>query len=374
MTNKLWKKIPAVLVLIIFILSVVPIALAEEGSSNESNDNDEETENEVEVKSDRTDRLEKVLERADKFEETIEKASDKSAIARERLRENLDKAKERYEEAKEKYQEARERYNEHKRNFIEAKVKAKCTEDTDECSNLKKELKTSVKQHLLRTTEVILSSIEKLKDKVEASEQLSDEEKADAIAALDQLAADLEAEKAEIEALSEESTAEELRQEIKDLKELWKEVRKEHQKIIADLVNSKTKDLVETKLSGIITSMEARINSLEKAGIDTAELEEIKEKYMTHLDSVKADYQDAKEEWQSAEDKGAALDDWKEAQKKVHEGMKEAREILRAFTAKYVELRKNNDSDNEEQENESNEDENDSQEQENETSEDNEEE
>src|SRR3989344_3127807 len=182
MTNKLWKKIPAVLVLIIFILSVVPIALAEEGSSNESNDNDEETENEVEVKSDRTDRLEKVLERADKFEETIEKASDKSAIARERLRENLEKAKERYEEAKEKYQEARERYNEHKRNFLEAKVKAKCTDDTEECSNLKKVLKTGVKQHLLRTAEVIFSSIEKLKDRVEASEELSEEEKADAIA------------------------------------------------------------------------------------------------------------------------------------------------------------------------------------------------
>jgi len=158
------------------------------------------------------------------------------------------------------------------------------------------------------------------------------------LARLDNLTADLTATREKVDGLTKNSTVEEIRTVIKEVKETWKEIRKEERRIVALLAHAKLGEVVE-KHEGLVQSMQARIDNLAKQGADTTELETIKAEFETLLAKIREDYNTAKEEWQAAEDKKAALDAWKDVQQNVRDGMKEARELLRDFTRKFVELK-----------------------------------
>ena len=326
------RKIFAMIVLALFILSVVPMALAEEATDT----------------SDEEDRRDEELREESMEEKGPKGKNGKGVKAIERVRERLakskvtaEKARERLQEAKENYEEARERFEEHKGKLVEMKKAARgCEEGSDDCKKGKLNLKVGVKNHLLKTADLILRSLERLSERVEDSKLLTDEQKENALLEIDSLEERLTAEKERVEALAEEATAEELRNAVKNLKETWKEVRKEQKKIIAGLTHSKMGAAVE-KHTGLVNSMAARIASLEKAGADVSELQEILERFREHVTQINADYESAKEKWQSADNELEALGEWREAQKTVRVSMKESKTLLREFVNKYTELREN---------------------------------
>jgi len=335
------KKIFGIMVLALFILSIVPMAFAEEDSGAEPvpemmGDAGENVADDVMAAPGPKGKNGKEVRPLDRIRERLSKA-----------KVTQEKARERFNVAKGKYVLAKERYQEHKSELVQLKEKANvCQRDSEEeeCPNLKLNLKMGVKNHLLKTSDLIERSLERLTQKIVDSETLTEEQKEDALVKINELQETLLVEKENVEALSEETTAEELRDAVKSLKGTWQDVSKGQKNHIASLMHSKTGTAVE-KHGGLVNSMEARIASLEKAGADVSELAEVLDRFRDHVGLLNEDYATAKEAWQSAEDRKEVLSEWKEAQLTVRERMVGSKTILRDFITKFKELKQNLDED-----------------------------
>ncbi len=299
----LWKRISALAVLALFIMSIVPLAFAEENGADR----------ERQLKMKKKDVAQALEQRADQVREQLK-------------------------EKKELYQEAKEALREKKEQLSELKKKARCTEDSEDCRMKKQELKRGVKEHLVKTIELIDSSLAKLQEQVQQSKVLSDEERQDALARITALEEKLTAKKAELQALADTATNEELRTKIRELKDLWHQVRKEQRWIVAQLTNAKQDNLV-----GIYVRYgeraEAQIAKLAEQGAEVAGLQELLAKYNTKVEELKVAQADAKAAWLEAKGSPEALERARELQHAFREKAKETKTVLRELLQKLKEVR-----------------------------------
>ncbi|PIN74044.1 hypothetical protein COV20_02955 [Candidatus Woesearchaeota archaeon CG10_big_fil_rev_8_21_14_0_10_45_16] len=317
---KMMQKLFAVMILALFIVSIMPAALAEEGSDDEIRSETRVRVGDVEVR---------------------EETRIKDGEIREKVREKVKDVREDIQETREKIREVREEHREDKDRLLQLRSRVKdCGTDREECRKSKIDLRLGVRLHLVRSIEVMEKSLENLQARIENSD-LSDSEKEGALAKIAELQEKLASQKAELEALAGQEDVDPavLREKIKELKDTWKEIQKEQRKLVARLVHSKLGDL-DDKHHGLLRSMDARIDSLEKQGVDVSELVAIMARFEAHVAEVDAQYAAAKEAWQAAEDKDEALDAWKAAQLELRASMKESQSILREFVAKFTELKK----------------------------------
>jgi hypothetical protein len=315
--NKM-KKIIALFVLAFFILSIMPAALAEEDFDKEAAPNGKGP------------------------KPALIAAKEKVGIAKDKVVQ----ARERFELAKEKHQLAKERYQEQKEKVLKIKEEAEdCQkEDVEVCKKAKQGLRVGVKNHLVKTSDLIIRSLEKLTNQVEDSKTLTAEEKEEALVKIAELEEELTAKKDEIESLGDDLTAEELREQIKALKEIWNQVRKEQRWQVTQLINNKMGNLAD-KHEEFYNAMTVRISTLEEKGYTEAELAEVKaiaEEFREAMESLKADQEAAEEAWANAKSSPEALEEAKEKQKIVREDMKETKEMLREFVKAFNEVYKNN--------------------------------
>ena len=379
------QKLSAFLVLSLFILSVLPAGLAEEGSNNVV---DVEVDAEVEVESDSADAEVKTeskteVETEDSEEEVEVKTEEKDGELKEEvkvktktrdglktvtkvrreLKVDLHKARERLEEAKERYQEAKENQREHRQKVLELnKVVKRCDPEKRDCAALKIELRAGVKNHLLKSVQVVERSLEKLTKTIEKMEDLSDQEKENALALVADLEAELDAQKAKIDSFTSETSQEEIRAAIKDLKELNQKVHKLQRRLVGLLVNAKLHVLVE-KQAELHAGMQARIDALAETGADTSELEAILAEFDAKVEELKQDYETAKQKWmeaKTAEDFDQFNRALRAAQHEVRKDLRDLKHILRKFLAEYKELAKGSEEAEEESEENETEDESDS--------------
>jgi chromosome segregation ATPase len=340
-TMKITKTMIIFAVLALFILSIAPMALADESSDNSRiteklKDNGKDIERELRekvktisqdenLKDMRKEVREKVKTRLNELGE--EDSVERIEKARARVREakgSLEDAREHYIRAKEKYELAQELFHHQRGKLKDLNKQAKaCREDSDECRGKRTELKKGVKNHLLKTNEVITRSLEKLMNRVESSTVLTEDQKAEAIANIELLEEDLISEKERVDALAENATNAELREAIKELKHTWQDVRKEQKRIVSLLISSKLANLSE-RLSHMAEKMQESIDRLSTAGADVSELEVILGEFNTNVAAM--------EEASGAE--GVAA-------------LKTAKEDLRKFKTKEKELRKGLDIENE---------------------------
>ena len=179
MKNNL-KKFLALGVLLVFVLSIVPVAFAETGERDSNVSIQEDVEDQEEVAEQNT--SEKVVD--GNLERDSEKVRDRSESNKEKVKEKIKKAEERIKEARDKYQEVKERrqkavddLKEQNNELKELNEKSKkCKDESEVCKDSKKSLKKGVQKHLVKTNEVIAKSLEKIANRIEAS-KLSDEEK-----------------------------------------------------------------------------------------------------------------------------------------------------------------------------------------------------
>ena len=359
------QKLSAILVLTLFVLSVLPAGLADEGSSVdveldtevevesdsadaevktesktevETEENDSEVEEEVKVKTEEKDG--EVKEEVEIKTKTRDGLKIVSKVKKE-LKFDLSKARERLEEAKERYQQAKEDQNDHRQKVLELnKIARQCNAENEQCANLKVELRVGVKNHLLKSVQVVERSLEKLTKTIEKMEDLSEEEKENALDLVADLEAELETEKAEIEAFTSETSQEEIRAAIKDLKELNQKVHKLQRRLVGLLVNAKLHVLVE-KHAELKTGMEARIDAAAESGADVSELEAILAEFDAKVAELEEDYKTAQQKWmeaKTAEDFDQFNRELRAAQHEVREDLKEIKQILRKFVAEYKEL------------------------------------
>ncbi len=303
----IWKKIAAFAVLALFVMSIAPIALAQENEDSQNGDR------QLRMKKDAA------LERAEAF--------------REQLREK-----------KERYAEAREAFLEKKEQLSELRHRAaQCLNDTEDCRMKKLDLKQGVKDHLAKTAELIEKSLEKLIERVENSNVLSEQEKQDALRRLSELEKQVEAQVAALEALPDTTTNEELRTHIKELKDLWHKVRKEQRWVITQLTNHKQDNLVEIYIR-FGDRAAAQIDKLEQQGADVTGLEELLGKYQEKIAELKAAQAEAQAAWINVKDANTddAMEQAREAQEAFREKAKETKASLRNLLVELQEAREPN--------------------------------
>ncbi|MDO8656614.1 MAG: hypothetical protein Q7K45_05225 [Nanoarchaeota archaeon] len=323
--TKTWKKMAVFAVLALFIISMVPAAFAERGddSSNSGRGEDSsEREKQLRMKKDAA------VERVNKVRENIDEA-----------RENVKEIRENIKEKKELYKEAKDAFNEKKEQLSELKQKARCTEDNVDCHSKKKDLRKGVRDHLVKTIELIDSSLEKLQEQVDKSKVLSEEEKQEAFQKIKVLQTELELKKTELQALADDMTNKELQIKIRELKDLWHKVQKEQRWIVTQLINSKQDNLVDIYVH-YGEKAEAQILKLAEQGADVTSLKELLAKYNAKMEELKIAHTDARTAWMNAKSSPEAMDKAKELQTKFREKATETKTVLRELLRQVNEMQK----------------------------------
>lgn len=299
------------MVMAIFSLSIVPLALAEGGDGTGPSED--------------KGMKEKFKEQKEKIEE---QAKEMRENRMEWLKEKGDKIKEEYESKKGELEGLKEKSQ-------ICKAEEKLTSGTA-CQSKKLELKKGVQQHLVKTIELIENSYERMIEKIGESTGLSEEQKQTLLTQVSVLEATLTAQKEKLQAMSENSTNQEYKDAIKELKKMWQETSQMQHRLMADLVNSRMDNIAE-KHEEFQTTLESKIAQLSAKGVDTTELEALAEKFKQETDQLNADREAAKAAWVSAADKDN-LETAKEATEKVKEDLKQTRDTLREFLEKFREL------------------------------------
>ena len=355
--GKYLQKIGALLILTIFLLSIVPAVLAEETDNTITNDGTETNDNNV---SDDVDTNKDVsVENTDVDDSNVKKAPKLIKAAKPQLikeqaekklveaKKQIEKARDRYLQAKEKYAEARKAHLENKEKLLQMNKDLKsCISDKKDCETIKMNLRYGVENHLIKTSDVILRSLEKLSEHVENAENLDEADKEEVLSDISELKGKVNDLNDRVEALGSEATKEAIKEEIDNLKELAKEARILQKRTVGLLVNTKLQNFIN-KLDEIHNSMQYRIDNLEEKGADSSDLAELKDlmaEYDKKVEVVKGDYETAKEKWKgidSYSDFDKFIRDLRDAQNKVRDDLKDTREAVRNFMDKHREIVKN---------------------------------
>lgn len=346
--GKILERIVGFSILALFILSLVPVALADNGSSADVTVDAEgslgKNKGKGSLKADVKADLESAKDEFKESKEALKEAKEKAKEVRGDTAERrivsafVERKEEQQQKEREEYKEAKENYHEHREKLHQLKKEAKCKDGSEQCNAKKDDLKRGVTQHLLKTIELIESSLNRLTERVESSKVLTEDEKEQALEQIATLEAEVTIDRERVEALVETATNEELRLVIKDLKETWREVRKTQKRIIANLISSKLDHLVD-KHAEYQNGMEARIAELRTAGVDVSELEHLLDVFKSNLAELEKDQNAVHEKWLEIRARKGSIEAWHETQLQVREDMKESKEILRKFIALYKELK-----------------------------------
>ena len=335
------KKIMGILMLMVFIVSMVPLALAEETNENLENTLEETASNIVDTAIGAATAIKESVdepeERADRMRQA-KAAKDKTVKTIKQAKENFEESRRRYNVARGKFQQAHEVFKENKGKLDTLRERAKCVGDNTECREHKGKLKSGVKDHLIKKLDVIMSSLERLESKIEDVEKISNEDKTEALATIAELKTDLELLQEKTAVMADDASGEDLRASIKEINEAWRVIKKGQKTILAGLMNSRMDNLVE-KHNEYINGMELRIDDLREKGEDVAQLERIKDAFAQHVENLVSDHNEAKQVWQEVKAGEAELTEWKEAQKLVRKDMSDSKKLLREFMSEYKNLK-----------------------------------
>jgi hypothetical protein len=373
------KKITALFVLAVFLLSLVPMAFAEKAvrgqtfrldegdsvriegyavSDNEEDSSEEDSLDEAESSSQVVKPVKKIalqkakvekrvkaeLVKEEVREEIIKNKIKENIIKKNRLenfiqktkkvsKEELVKAKKQYALAKEHLNNVREKYISQRAVFKNAKEEYKdCVGvESDECEAKRAKIKKEARPYLLHAADLVLKELERVKAKVESSEDLSQEEAENMLAELNEKIRQVEEAKGVIENINEESSAEEVNEAAETIRTAWEKTKITLKRNSGRLANARLGNIIlKTEI------LEKRIyktrDRLEAKGLDVSALDEKINEFSTKLDEAAALYKEAREKWSASNTPGEVDDAAKDVHEllvKAKESLKDARELLR---------------------------------------------
>ena len=336
------KKIMAMFMMVLLVLSATPLVLADADNATDAigSDSGDDITNTgdttvVSDDSDASDSLEDETELRVKLDDKERLALKKAGIPKKRviLDRKLKVLRQDYVEAKSDYLEARANYLDKKKAFVGAKKKWNgCkNDDSVECVQIRKETKRHAKQFLLNSADMVLNTLEKLKSKIQASEDMTEEEVSEALSEIEEKITEITELKVTIEALNGESTKEEIHEVRDSIKTIWKSTKK--------VIKVRAGVLVNKRMGGIIVQSERlsiklsrAIDRLEAKGYDISGIEDLEADFDAKLAEAKDNYEIAQEKYEAAKDTTSFDLVIREAHNylvKAHNDLKDARVILR---------------------------------------------
>jgi len=239
---------------------------------------------------------ERIQERTENFSELKNQIIERVQERREFTKEQVLQAREKYQDAKEKYEQAKERYQEAKQNIIRTRtVLSKCRDgETEECVQAENQIKVHSKQFLEDTADRILNMLKQLRAKIEANEDLSEEEAAQMLADLDAKIAAIEEARESAENLKENSTKEDIKEAAQTIKNTWQDTKGIAKRNAGRLVNDKIGGIV-VQIEQVRDKLDRIIERLQEQGYDIQGLEAIYADFEDELGKARENYEKAKE-------------------------------------------------------------------------------
>lgn len=372
------NKISALFVLSVFLLSMIPMAFAEntvkaepmlytagDTSAGDAQDNETEvgdvdgTEEPVvapvavrPVAISAKQRVRAAVKEA-KTDAVAVKARVRSEV-RERLAEapvalkrniaeaQLTKARDQYKLFKQHYLTAKEKYRTQKAKFLKAKDTYKNCKgsDSQECIEKRAQIRSQAKPYLVNAADLVIKELERVKAKVEASEDLSEDEIAEIVADLDEKIQEVEDAKAVIESLDDDSTNQEINEAAKTIRNAWQKAKIALKKHAGKLVNARLGNIIH-RTEMLEKRFYTARDKLAERGLDVSALDASLEEFSAHLDTAADKYLEARSIWSDANTPGEvddAANQVKGLLKEAKDELKGAKDLLRDIVREIKQL------------------------------------
>jgi len=266
---------------------------------------------------------EKAKERIDNIRQLRDNQQQALADARDKLQQ----VREKYKEAVQNHKDAMEKFNDQKMRLGDA-----CKQQNQTaCDDAKEAIKADAKDYLTKIADKIIEHLEKLKARVQSSEELADAEKAD-------MAADIDAKIAEVNAFKASAgtaaTKEEIQKAAKDLKGIWNGMEKQVKLNAERVVNARLGNIAE-RADHLSERLDAKIASMKAKGLDTSKVEPLIAEFKALVASAKAHYAAAEAKFAEAK---ASTDPSNDLIKQAMDEMKAGQQALKDAYAKVKEI------------------------------------
>ncbi len=160
-----------------------------------------------------------------------------------------------YAMAKQRFVNAKANYKIAKDKFLETKLKKNATSD-------------KTKEYLLKTADLMLNMLEKVRDKVEADENIDEARADEIISQIDEKIAEIQEAKSAIEAAQ---TEQEIREAAKVIFDAWKFTKPALHRNINRIVNTKIGEIVQ-RSENLEAKLECAADLMKEKGIDTTNI------------------------------------------------------------------------------------------------------
>ena len=185
-----------------------------------------------------------------------------------------------------------------------------------EDKNQRSEKGKSNQNFVLNKVDKIINTLEKIKAKVESTEDLSEEEKAEIVSSIDKEIAAIEAAKDTLEN-SEDDEA--IKVATETIKNAWKKTQKAMKRNVNRLIGAKIGGILNK-----IDKLEIKLDRiLERLG-EPADLEALNSEFQSHIDAAEASFESARTAFASGE-----MQEMTDYLREAHSHLKEAHFVLR---------------------------------------------
>ncbi len=284
-------------------------------------------------------RLKRISEKQKEHEKELDELESDEDFKKFREGKAREVARQKLENAHAKFKESEERFVNVLKEHKEAREKASKLKDvlkeceaseSEECKEKLREHKDEAKSFLLNAADAIIAQLEKIKARVQASEDLSEDEVNELLSRLDAQISEVREARATIENLTPESSREDIKEAAKKIRVAWGKIKNDVKKDVENLVNSRIGGIIvrskhlETKLNRILAKMA-------EEGRDTSAVESLVADFNAALNEAKEHYELALgkySEFKANKDEDA-LREAQDHRNQAHLSLKKAHETLK---------------------------------------------
>ncbi len=251
----------------------------------------------------------------------------------------LERSREKYAEAKEMHRETRKNIEETKRQYQECLKKSPDTteqgtekqEDIQRCTETKKEFNTDVRTFLLKTTEVVIESLNKLKYQIKMTEELSEEQVAAYLEQIEMRIIELKNVRVDIEDIKEDASREELKAATEAIRDAWTETNHLMKHAVNTLMVVKVKSIIQ-RMKLLEEKFVRAHDRLKERGADVTTLDEALSQFDETQREIQKSYEEATEQLaETGEGPDKVARKINELLKKIRADVKTAQQQLRTI-------------------------------------------
>lgn len=250
----------------------------------------------------------------------------KRIVAEEKIKE----AARNFGQAVKRYAQYNSVYNNKRTGFQQVKEQLKeCVDDeSEECEQLRNRAQEYAKEYLVNGANMVIEHLNKIKNQIEGSEEIEQEDADEMIENLNNAIVELENAIAQVEAAQ---TKEEVKKAADIINQAWRRIKHRERLYSARLVNAKVWNILR-KSENLEDRLENVLEDMEEQGIEIANITEKVDLFSEYVLGAKNKYANAtdllEEARESAENSSELVEQAKELLREAHQALKDAHRML----------------------------------------------